>query len=172
MVAYGADNLADWLAFTEAEFTAAVTSSHINMSQGHIIRFSKAVETFKTQGVTEQLKSATAYHVVSDIFQKAKALNEKYKISDKFAKGVADVVTKAKEMDEEYKIMDRVGDRVKGGLTAFDEKYKISETVQAKVGRLAGGGQWQKNSDDKRTASSVVIEQLEFESDDVHGHPA
>ena len=47
MVAYGADNIADWLAFTEEEFSAAVTSDDIAMAPGHIIRFKNAVKELK-----------------------------------------------------------------------------------------------------------------------------
>jgi len=230
MVAYGADNIADWMAFTEAEFSAAVTSADINMAQGHIIRFAKAVQELKDHGATEQLlppllssllpaikehlttaatslhqagvvskmskdthtdtrmdvdgegitvdtdtvtrsKSAAAYNAVSSIFQTAMELNEKYKISENIAAGVAAGVTKAKALDEEYKISDKVGEGVKERVAAgiakayqLDEKYKISEKVQAKVEELAATGQRQGMAN----KSTVIIEELNSDEACVH----
>jgi len=159
MVAYGAENVADWMSYDEEQFSTALASPDINMAQGHMLRFAKAIEALKQQGATEALLPALLGALLPALKQHATtaaasihaAVNHSRApattacgepmdgkdISPESAtmttqRAVSNIFAKAMELNEKYGIAEKVSAGVTAGVEKakeMDEQYKISDKV-------------------------------------------
>ena len=79
---------------------------------------------------------AAGYILGEDVIQKARDFDTRSEIMTRFDAGAEAIKTKAQQLDEEYKFGDKLkefGERVTTAVKNFDEKVKLSETVERAI---------------------------------------